>query len=120
NGIKFTEVMGDSAYSNWPIIDRKAKDGITVIAKVPSEPIVDGRYPKSKFDIDTENGVVACPEGFAAQFDPSAIERRKGTVARFSDCTECPSKAECTSSTRGRSISIHPYEPEIAAERKKQ
>lgn len=120
NGIKFTEVMGDSAYSNWPIIDRKAKDGITVIAKVPSEPIVDGRYPKSKFDIDTENGVVACPEGFAAQFDPSAIERREGTVARFSDCTECPSKAECTGSPRGRSISIHRYEPEIAAERKKQ
>jgi len=40
--------MGDSAYSNWPIIEEKAKDEITVIAKVPSESVVDGRYPKSK------------------------------------------------------------------------
>ncbi|NLA06753.1 MAG: hypothetical protein GX872_03880, partial [Firmicutes bacterium] len=30
------------------------------------------------------------------------------------------SKEECTSSPKGRRISIHPYEPEVAAERKRQ
>lgn len=36
DGVKFKKVIGDSdsAYSNWPIIEKKAKDGIRVIAKV--------------------------------------------------------------------------------------
>jgi len=33
---------------------------------------------------------------------------------------EYPSKAECTGSPKGRRISIHPYESEIPAERKRQ
>jgi hypothetical protein len=120
NGVKFKKVMGDSAYSNWPIVEEKVKDGITVIAKVPSEPVVDGRYPKSKFEIDTESGVVTCPEGFMAQSDSSAIRLRKRIFVSFSSCMECSSKTECTSSPKGRRISIHPYEPEVAAERKRQ
>lgn len=54
NGIKFKKVMGDSAYSNWPIIRKKANDGICVIAKVPSEPVVNGKYPKNRFEMDTK------------------------------------------------------------------
>ena len=120
NGVKPKEVVGDSAYCNWPIKVSLALDGIELTAKVPSEARVDGRYPKSMFDIDTLAGVVRCPEGSQARFNPSVIESRKGAVVCFSDCAACPSRNECTRAKTGRTISIHPYEPEIAAERTKQ
>lgn len=120
NGIKFKKVTGDSAYSNRPIIEEKTKDGITVVAKVPSEPAVNGKYPKNRLKIDTERGAVTCLEGSIAQFDSSRIKLRKRTVVIFRDCTECPSKAKCTSSLKGCRIQIHPYELEVASERKRQ
>jgi len=43
NGVKFKKVMDDSAYSNWPIIEDRAKDGISMMVKVPPEPVMDGR-----------------------------------------------------------------------------
>ena len=120
NGVKPEQVMGDSAYCVWPAKESMALDGIELIAKVPSEARVDGRYPKSMFDIDTLAGVVRCPEGSEARFDPSVIESRKGAVVCFSDCAACPARNECTQAKTGRTISIHPYEPEMAAERKRQ
>jgi len=120
NGMKPEQVMGDSAYCNWPTKESMALDGIELVAKVPSEARVDGKYPKSMFDTDTRAGVVRCPEGSEARFDPSVIESRKGTVVCFSDCAACPARNECTQARTGRTISIHPYEPEIATERKKQ
>ena len=105
NGVKPKEVVGDSAYCNWPIKVSLA---------------LDGRYPKSMFDIDTVAGVVRCPEGSQARFNPSVIKSRTGAVVCFSDCAACPSRTECTRAKVGRTISVHPYEPEMAAERKKQ
>ena len=120
NAMKPEQVVGDSAYCIWPTKESMALDGIELIAKVPSEARVDGRYPKSMFDIDTLAGVVRCPEGSKARFDPAVIESRKGAVVCFSDCAACPSRTECTRAKVGRTISVHPYEPEMAAERKKQ
>lgn len=120
NAMKPEQVVGDSAYCIWPTKESMALDGIELIAKVPSEARVDGRYPKSMFDIDTLAGVVRCPEGSKARFDPAVIESRKGAVVCFSDCAACPSRNECTQAKTGRTVSIHPYEPELAAERKKQ
>jgi hypothetical protein len=45
---------------------------------------------------------------------------RKRAVVSFATCAECPSRGECTGAAAGRTITIHPYEPEIAAERKRQ
>lgn len=83
NGFKFKKVMGDSAYSNWPIIEEKAKDRISVIAKVPPQLVMNGRCPKSKSEIDTESGRVTCPEGSVAKFDSSAIRLRKRIFVSF-------------------------------------
>jgi hypothetical protein len=35
-----------------------ARDGITVIAQMPSEPVVDGRYLKSKSETDKVHGAL--------------------------------------------------------------
>ncbi|MCR4424600.1 MAG: transposase [Firmicutes bacterium] len=45
---------------------------------------------------------------------------RKRAVVRVTNCAECPSRGECTGAAAGRAITIHPYEREIAAERKRQ
>ena len=120
NAMKPEQIVGDSAYCIWPIKESMALDGIELIAKVPSEAKVDGRYPKSVFDIDTLAGVVRRPQGSEARFDPSVIESRKGAVVCFFDCAACPSRNECTQAKTERTVSIYPYEPEMAAERKKQ
>ncbi|MEA4883729.1 MAG: transposase [Clostridia bacterium] len=120
NGVKPKQVMGDSAYCIWLIKENMALDGIELIAKAPSEARVYGRYPKSMFDIDTLAGVVRCPEGSQARSGPSVIKSRTGAVVCLSDCAACPSRTECTRAKVGRTISVHPYEPEMAAEREKQ
>jgi hypothetical protein len=45
---------------------------------------------------------------------------RKAAEVRFTTCAECPSRGKCANAAAGRRIKIHPYEPEIAAERKRQ
>jgi len=120
SGVKPKEVTGDSAYCIWPTKENMALDGIELTAKVPPEPRVDGRYPKSRFDIDTLAGVVRRPQGSQMRFGPSVIESHTGAVVCFSDCAACPSRNECTQAKAGRTISVHPYEPELAAERKRQ
>lgn len=72
------------------------------------------------FKIDTEKGMVTYPEDSSGRFDSSGIELRKTIVASLSNCMECLSKVECASSPEGCTVSIHPYEPEVASERRGQ
>src|SRR5262249_27209098 len=65
-----------------------------------------GRYPKTAFGLDFTTGQLTCPAGVTMAFQP-------GATVHFptATCAACPLRARCTTSSHGRSVSIHPDEP---------
>lgn len=68
-----------------------------------------GLYPKSAFTIDTTAKTVTCPASEVATFPPKCSKSGKRQV-RFTGCTNCPLKAQCTTSERGRTVVLHEAE----------
>lgn len=101
-------VMGDCAYADPDTMADLEDDGFEVMAKVPPASNRGGRYSKDDFDIDLGNDTVGCPGGqrVAIRFAPDG-----GGRADFgAHCAGCPLRDRCTTSTAGRSITIHPRE----------
>jgi IS5 family transposase len=74
-----------------------------------------GRFAKDQFRIDLQAQTVTCPARVTVAVRPA---RRGGGRARFGRaCSVCPLRQTCTSSLRGRVVTIHPYEAELAAAR---
>ncbi len=98
-------VMGDCAYSSPDLVDDLEQDGFEMIAKVPPAANRDGRYSKDDFTVDLDRGTVACPGG---QMVVIRFSRDGSGRADFAGhCADCPLRVNCTTSTSGRSISIH-------------
>lgn len=116
------KLYGDSAYSDWEEIEKREKDGMEFVIKVPQSFNPKGGYSKSDFDIDLSKGSVTCPAGNFESFDPEKITNREGCVVCFgaNTCNNCPLKGECTTSKIGRTITINPFEDRIDAQRKFQ
>lgn len=101
-------MMGDSAYADADTMADLEHDGFEVMAKVPPATNRHGRYSKDDFDIDVENDTVGCPGGRVVpiRFGPNGSGR-----ADFAEhCAGCPLRDSCTTSTSGRSVTIHPRE----------
>jgi hypothetical protein len=64
-----------------------------------------GYFPKTAFELDWQRKVMRCPAGQEMDFE-------EGGVVRFPKkiCAACPLRERCTSSERGRSVSVHPDE----------
>jgi Transposase DDE domain/Transposase domain (DUF772) len=74
-----------------------------------------GRYAKDQFTLDFPAGQLTCPAGVTMPFQP-------GKTVRFpaSTCAACPLRQRCTTSSHGRSVSIHPDETLPAELRQRQ
>jgi DDE family transposase len=74
-----------------------------------------GRFAKDQFTLDFTTGQLTCPAGVAMPFEP-------GRTVRFpkDTCAACPLQARCTTSSNGRSVSIHPDEALLAELRQRQ
>ena len=74
-----------------------------------------GRFAKDQFTLDFAAGQLTCPAGVIMPFEP-------GRTVRFpkDTCAACPLRARCTTSSHGRSISIHPDEALLAELRHRQ
>ena len=74
-----------------------------------------GRFAKDQFSLDFAAGRLTCPAGVAMPFEP-------GRTVRFpkDTCAACPLRARCTTSSHGRSVSIHPDEALLAELRYRQ
>jgi hypothetical protein len=101
-------VFGDSAYAGPETISDLNEAGYEVIAKVPAATNRDGRYSKDDFVVDLRARTVSCPAGLIAVIRSSAAG--DGKAAFGSACASCPLRARCTTSSAGRTISIHPRE----------
>jgi IS5 family transposase len=102
-------VVGDSAYGSGASRTALLEAGAVVVAKAPPVQNSSGGFPKSAFTIDLQRGTVVCPAGVTT----TRVVKRPGR-ARFQFpahvCAACPLREACTSSPRGRSVNIGPYE----------
>ncbi len=73
------------------------------------------KFAKSAFVLDWESGTITCPNQVTLPF-------REGGKVQFPavTCANCPLRPKCTTSKKGRSISIHPDEKFIAELRARQ
>ncbi len=73
------------------------------------------KFAKSAFVLDWESGKITCPNQVSLPF-------REGGKVQFpaATCLSCPKRNKCTTSKKGRSISIHPDEKFIAELRQRQ
>ncbi len=101
------EVVGDSAYADGATLDALSEQGYEVVAKVPPARNGTGGFTKDRFGIDLEASTVTCPAAHTVAITPG---RRGGRAGFAPHCACCPLRADCTASSSGRSITIHPHE----------
>ena len=111
--VSLEELHIDRAYlsSHW-VKDRS--DQLTIICK--AWPVRKGeRFDKSAFMLDWKEHLIRCPNGVTIPF-------AEGKVVRFPEdkCQQCPLQVECTTSKKGRSVSIHPDESLLQELRQRQ
>ena len=61
-----------------------------------------GRFDKNSFFLDWDTHLISCPNQVSVSF-----EAGKTVHFPLSECAICPLREDCTSSKRGRSVSIH-------------
>ncbi len=111
-------VYGDSAYGTGTNLAWLDAHGLTpmVTTQLPTAP--GGRFGKDQFRVDLEARTVTCPARVTVAITPAG---RGGGRARFgAACSVCPLRDACTTSARGRVVTIHPREAELAAARVRQ
>jgi Transposase DDE domain/Transposase domain (DUF772) len=101
--VALKELHIDRAYlsSHWV---RERSDDLQVYCK--AWPVRQGtHFHKQAFALDWQRQLIRCPAAQEMPFVP-------GGVVHFpkETCAACPLKAHCTTSARGRSVSIHPDE----------
>ena len=103
----------DRAYLSSSLV-RERPEELTIICK--AWPVRNGpRFNKSAFTLDWEKGLIHCPNQVQLPFT-------EGKVVRFPAelCGKCPLREGCTSSKKGRSVSIHPDEKLLTELRQRQ
>ena len=73
------------------------------------------RFPKTAFTLDWPRQVLRCPAQVALPFTPGGTVHFPAAI-----CSACPLRERCTTSLRGRSVSIHPDERFLAELRQRQ
>jgi hypothetical protein len=107
------EVLGDSAYGSGQARAALIEAGhLPVIKPIPLRPAVPGGFTTDDFDIDIAAGIVTCPAGLVRPITPS-----RHAVFGVA-CRDCPLRDRCTTSRRGRSLTIHQHEALLRAARR--
>jgi Transposase DDE domain len=73
------------------------------------------RFTKTAFGLDFDRGELTCPAGMTMPFALGGKVQFPAGV-----CAACPLRVQCTTSTRGRSVQIHPDEPLLVELRARQ
>jgi transposase len=113
-GRHVAELHIDRAYLSSALVRDRGPD-LAVYCKAWRVRNTGGRYAKDQFTLDFDDGQLTCPAGAVMPFEP-------GRTVRFpaGTCAACPLRARCTTSSRGRSVAIHPDEALLAELRHRQ
>ena len=112
-GACLKELHIDRAYLSSHLV-RERSDDLEIYCK--AWPVRDSkRFSKQAFALDWEKQLIRCPASQEMPFVP-------GGIVHFpkDTCTQCPLQAQCTTSPRGRSVSIHPDEALLIELRQRQ
>ena len=106
-----THIIADSAYASGSALETFDDLGHTPIIKpiVRKPHIRNGLHHRDDFDIDTKGRTVTCPAGHTARIRPG------GTAPFAKRCNGCPLRARCTTSERGRTITVDQHHDRRAA-----
>jgi DDE family transposase/transposase-like protein DUF772 len=110
---RLAELHIDRAYLSSELVRDRAED-LAVYCKawqVHNGP----RFPKTAFALDFDHGELTCPNGVRMAFTV-------GGKVQFpaQTCAVCPLRERCTTSTKGRSVHIHPDERLLVELRQRQ
>jgi hypothetical protein len=98
-----TELHIDRAYLSSHLVRERSED-LEVYCK--AWPVRESkRFTKQTFTLDWERQIIRCPAEQEMPFVPGGIVHFPKEA-----CTQCPLKEQCTTSAKGRSVSIHPDE----------
>lgn len=103
------EVLADSAYGTGDALAALTDAEHTPIIKPwPLRPAVEGGFTLDDFTVtepdDDRAGSVTCPNGITRPIT------RTRTVTFGAACRSCPFLARCTTSARGKKLSLHPHQ----------
>ncbi|MXW94951.1 MAG: IS1182 family transposase [Acidimicrobiaceae bacterium] len=98
-------VSADSAYASGEALESFTDAGWdTAIKPIERGPHIAGGFTRDDFAIDADAQTVTCPAGHTKAVTSGA--------ARFGKlCAACPLRARCTTSPRGRSVTVDAHEP---------
>ena len=110
-------VYGDCAYGTGGLLCMLQHADAEIYCKVQAPNAPGGLFPKSAFGVDLDAGTVSCPAGHTVTLTPAG----DGQHAKFAGlCASCPLAAQCTTAAGGRTISVGPYERQLARARARQ
>ena len=111
-------VYGDNAYGAGEFHSRLGEAGIESRCKTQAPTAAGGLFSKDRFAIDLDAQTVRCPAGNTA---PIRAARTGGGTACFGPiCQSCPLRAQCTTATAGRTITVGAHEQALADARTRQ
>jgi transposase len=113
-GLRLAELHIDRAYLASGLVRDRGPD-LAIYCKAWRVRNRAGRYPKTDFTLDFAARQLTCPAGVTMAFEPGQTVRFPKTA-----CAACPLRARCTTSSNGRSVSIHPDEELLAELRERQ
>lgn len=110
---ELVELHIDRAYLSSSLVKERSDD-LKIYCK--AWPVRNGkRFPKTAFVLDWQQETICCPNQVSVPFSV-------GGVVHFPPeaCASCPLRERCTSSARGRSVSIHADERLLQELRERQ
>src|SRR6266567_4102968 len=107
------ELHIDLAYLSSHLV-RERSDELEIYCK--AWPVRESkRFSKQTFTLDWERQIIRCPAEQEMPFVPGGVVHFPKEI-----CAQCPLKAQCTTSSKERSVSIHPDEALLAELRQRQ
>lgn len=115
------EVVGDMAYGTADNrVDYEDME-VDLISPVPEAVNGHGKFSKDDFEIDLEAGEVTCPAGETTKKQYQARDHQDRPVPKFQFdgevCQDCELRDKCTTSKRGRSITLNYHEEKLQEDR---
>jgi hypothetical protein len=99
------QVLGDSAYGTAAARVALAEAGHSALIKpIPLRTAIEDGFTRDDFLVDEAAGHVTCPAGHTV-----AITRTRKVFFR-TRCRDCPLRTRCTTSQRGRELTLHEHD----------
>jgi Transposase DDE domain len=110
---QLAELHIDRAYLTSSLVRERSAD-LSIYCK--AWPVRNGTYLlKTVFELDWEHYRICCPNQQEMPFEPGGTVHFPAEI-----CAACPLRERCTSSPRGRSVSIHAEEALFSELRQRQ